>query len=124
MNIEELERNWNELGGQDPLWAILTWPGKKGRKWRTDEFFETGKQEIADVMASTMSLGIPVERKRALDFGCGVGRLTQALAVHFDQVASVDIAASMLKYLCENSCSSKALVHSSDHIEPHGLGTT
>jgi 2-polyprenyl-3-methyl-5-hydroxy-6-metoxy-1,4-benzoquinol methylase len=97
MNIDELKRSWSELGRQDPLWAILTSPEKKGRTWRTDEFFEKGDEEIAAVMAYTMSLGIPVERKRALDFGCGVGRLTQALAAHFDHVAGVDITASMLK---------------------------
>src|SRR5262249_48837046 len=34
---------------------------------------------------------------RALDFGCGVGRLTQALARHFETVVGVDIAPSMLR---------------------------
>jgi len=32
----------------------------------------------------------------ALDFGCGVGRLTQALARYFDQVHGVDISEAML----------------------------
>jgi ubiquinone/menaquinone biosynthesis C-methylase UbiE len=35
-------------------------------------------------------------RRRVLDFGCGVGRLTQALAGYFDQAYGVDIAASMI----------------------------
>src|SRR5690606_11991514 len=34
---------------------------------------------------------------KALDFGCGVGRLTQALGKHFDKAIGVDIAASMIK---------------------------
>lgn len=97
MNIDELKRDWNKLGRKDPLWAIITWPEKKGRRWRPDEFFETGKREIAAVLEYTVSLGLPLNLKRALDFGCGVGRLTPALAAHFDHVAGVDIAASMLQ---------------------------
>ena len=42
------------------------------------------------------ALGIEAKRGRALDFGCGVGRLTQALAERFDAVHGVDIAASMI----------------------------
>ena len=79
------------------MWAIITWPDKKGRKWKAEEFFYTGKQEIDAVLKHTSSLGIAINRRRALDFGCGVGRLTQALVAHFNHVAGVDIAASMLK---------------------------
>lgn len=43
------------------------------------------------------SLNIDCPRKHALDFGCGVGRLTQALAAHFDEVTGVDISPSMIK---------------------------
>jgi 2-polyprenyl-3-methyl-5-hydroxy-6-metoxy-1,4-benzoquinol methylase len=35
-------------------------------------------------------------RNRALDFGCAVGRLTQALADHFAHVVGVDIAQAMV----------------------------
>ena len=38
-----------------------------------------------------------LDRGRALDFGCGVGRLTQSLADHFDEVIGVDIAPSMIE---------------------------
>ena len=39
-----------------------------------------------------------LRRGRALDFGCGVGRLTQALALHFDAVTGVDISGPMLEH--------------------------
>lgn len=42
------------------------------------------------------SLGTVPVLGRALDFGCGHGRLTQALATYFPEVVGVDIAASML----------------------------
>ena len=75
---------------------ILTVPDKKGKKWQLDEFFESGVKEIDAVMHYIASLGRTIPRKRSLDFGCGVGRLTQALARHFNQACGVDIAPSML----------------------------
>lgn len=43
------------------------------------------------------ALGIELRHGRALDFGCGVGRLTQALCLHFDECHGVDIAPSMIE---------------------------
>jgi len=96
MDLKELQSNWNTFGKQDPLWAIATWPDKKGNRWELREFFELGKKEIAGVLDHLTLLGVPVPRGRALDFGCGVGRLTQALAQHFDEAVGVDIAPSMI----------------------------
>jgi ubiquinone/menaquinone biosynthesis C-methylase UbiE len=97
MNIEELEKNWDSFGKIDPLWAILTLPEKQGGKWDVTEFFSTGKAEIASLRSDLDSLQIRVPRGQALDFGCGVGRLTQALAEHHEQVTGVDIAPSMIE---------------------------
>lgn len=97
MDLKELQSNWNMFGKEDPLWAIATWPDKKGNRWELREFFELGKKEIAGVLEHLSLLGVPVSRGRALDFGCGVGRLTQALAQHFDEAVGVDIAPSMIK---------------------------
>ena len=97
MDLKELQKNWNQFGKQDPLWAIITWDEKKGNKWDPDEFFETGRQEVKEVMHYVERLGLLRERGRALDFGCGVGRLTQALADYFQTVVGIDIAPSMVK---------------------------
>ena len=97
MELKELQKHWNQFGKQDPLWAILTYTDKKDNKWNPEEFFETGKQEIKDVMQYVEKLGLLQQRGRALDFGCGVGRLTQALANHFGEVVGIDIAPSMIK---------------------------
>ena len=80
----------------DPLWAILSLPDKKGNKWQIDEFFQSGVSEIGAVMQYIESLGTSMPRRRALDFGCGVGRLTQALTHYFAQVDGIDIAPSMI----------------------------
>lgn len=97
MELKELQKHWNQFGKQDPLWAIATWDDKKGNKWNPEEFFELGRQEIAGVMEYVQKLGLLQQLGRALDFGCGVGRLTQALASYFDEVVGIDIAPSMVK---------------------------
>lgn len=96
MNIKELQKTWNEMGKIDPLWSIIAWPEKRGNRWRVDEFFETGVNEIDAVIKYIETLGFNISRKRALDFGCGVGRLTQALGHYFDEVYGVDIAPSLI----------------------------
>jgi SAM-dependent methyltransferase len=97
MELKELQKNWNQFGKQDPLWAILTQHDKKGNKWTPEEFFELGRREIASVMEYVQQLDILQQRSRALDFGCGVGRLTQALCNYFDEVVGIDIAPSMIE---------------------------
>ena len=96
MTLTRLRRDWEELGKEDPLWAIITAPDKKGNRWSLEDFLRTGRDEIAELMARIQQLAVPARRQSALDFGCGVGRLTQALADHFDSVVGVDISASML----------------------------
>jgi SAM-dependent methyltransferase len=96
MQISQQERDWNELAELDPYWAILTRPGLRYGAWDSDEFFATGNTEIDGVMRRAAQLGHPQGRHRALDFGCGLGRLTRALAGHFDECIGVDISEGMV----------------------------
>lgn len=96
VELDSLKRNWEALGCDDPLWAVLTSPERTGGRWDLDEFLATGVQEVGSVVDELPALGVTVERGRALDFGCGVGRLTQALGDLFDRCDGVDIAASMI----------------------------
>jgi 2-polyprenyl-3-methyl-5-hydroxy-6-metoxy-1,4-benzoquinol methylase len=97
MNIQKIHKNWTELGEGDPLWVVLTDPTKRGNKWDVDEFLDTGRQEIAQLMRKLDTLGIATSKERALDFGCGVGRLSQALAAHWTKVDGVDVSTSMIE---------------------------
>jgi SAM-dependent methyltransferase len=92
-----LRRHWERLGRRDPYWAVLTDPRKQGGRWDIDEFFGSGVVEIDDVLQRAARLGFADLRRRALDFGCGVGRLTQAMARHFERCDGVDISESMLR---------------------------
>jgi len=98
MDIKKWQNNWNELGKADPLWVVLTDPSRKGGKWTPGEFFATGQLEVSEVMARAAEVHPTLQKGKALDFGCGVGRLSQALAAHFDEVHGVDISPSMIEH--------------------------
>lgn len=88
---------FEELGREDPMYAALSRNDYRGNRWDPEAFFATGRTEIADVLSYVSGLGLRLKLERALDFGCAVGRLTQALADHFREVVGVDIAASMVE---------------------------
>jgi len=92
MSLRELQRNWDEMGRRNPFTAVLT----TKLRWDVDEFFETGRREIECLIRELGTLDAGFARGRALDFGCGVGRLTQPLAAYYDEVIGVDIAPSMI----------------------------
>ena len=97
MSLSRSKKHWEDMGDLDPCWAILSEPGTKHGRWDLKKFFETGTQEISELTRAAGGFGLPRHHDRALDFGCGVGRLTQALAPHFQDVVGIDISESMLR---------------------------
>ncbi|MET0229465.1 MAG: FkbM family methyltransferase [Rhodanobacteraceae bacterium] len=96
-DLEHLRRVWQTLGREDPLWAVLSHSDKRGGRWAVDEFLATGRAEIDPVVGGFAAHDMPASRRLALDFGCGAGRLTRALAAHFEQVVGVDVSSSMIE---------------------------
>src|SRR4051812_9655485 len=92
-----LRSAWDHLGERDPLWAILADPRKRGNRWDLEAFLATGKSEAVGLLRMLAGSFADVPRGRALDFGCGVGRVTRALAGHFESVTGVDVAPSMIR---------------------------
>lgn len=79
----------------DPLFAILSDPNKRGGKWGIDEFM-AHTPELDSALKLATKHRLLGGRSMALDLGCGVGRITQALANHFDKVVGVDISEAMI----------------------------
>ena len=91
MKFETHVADWEQLA-KDPLWAVLT----RRRDWSVEEFFATGEGEASALFAIADRLDRPVQRTRAMDFGCGVGRLTRQLAKRFPECWGIDISRQML----------------------------
>lgn len=95
-SLEKHKHNWEDLAELDPLWAILSFSEYRFGKWDTGQFFKTGDEEISKVMEDCLQLGYPKGKECVLDFGCGVGRCTRALAKYFKQCHGVDISENMI----------------------------
>jgi len=96
MTLDNTKNDWEDLAKLDPLWAILTYPERKYGKWNVDEFFLSGENEINNLLKKTKQLGVPHQFKVALDFGCGVGRISRGLAKIFEKCYGVDISEYMI----------------------------
>lgn len=92
-----LEGSWTTFGHDDPLWAVMTAPSVRGNRWDGAEFARTGEKDVTRVLGLVDEAAGPVVRDVAMDFGCGVGRLTQPLASRFKQVHGVDVSSSMIE---------------------------
>jgi SAM-dependent methyltransferase len=96
--LGSLKDDWESLAERDAFHAILTDTTKAGGQWNIAEFMATGNAEIEILMRHLAGLGyIPNWDGVVLDFGCGVGRLTQALGYYFDSCTGVDISDVMVQ---------------------------
>lgn len=89
---------WERLA-RDPYFAVINDPGNRGTSpGPSDEFFRSGEAHI-EWMLREIAAHVDADfcPARALDFGCGVGRLTLPLAKRVDHVIGVDISARMLR---------------------------
>ena len=88
-----LADTWETWARRDGQFAILSSP--EVRSWDRERFMaHTWEADHAILLAT--KAGFPT-RGQALDFGCGVGRLTQRLAQSFDHVVGLDISPTMIE---------------------------
>ncbi len=103
MTLKDVQKTYEDYGRDDPLYAVLSRKDAKDNRWDVEEFFASGRAEIADAMSHLAKLDVQVEKGRAMDFGCGVGRLTQALCEEFEGAVGIDISYSMIESAQEHN---------------------
>lgn len=96
MGLKHVKEVFEEYGRTDPMYAVLTDHTRRGGKWDPADFFAHGREEISRVMRYLEDAKLAPAFGHALDFGCGVGRLSQALSTHFAKVTGVDISSTMV----------------------------
>jgi 2-polyprenyl-3-methyl-5-hydroxy-6-metoxy-1,4-benzoquinol methylase len=91
---------WDRWGKQDPYFGVVSHPEYRADridKAARERFFRGGEVEMAETLSAVRALTGPDFRpRRALDFGCGVGRLTIPLAREAAQVVGVDVSPAMM----------------------------
>lgn len=97
----DTDRNWEEFGRQDPYYGVIT--HEKYRQVNLTEankreFFASGETHMATVLHRVRQhLDADFVVKKALYFGCGVGRLLIPLARIAEEVTGVDVSDAMLE---------------------------
>jgi trans-aconitate methyltransferase len=100
------DRDWEKFGKDDAYFGVIAHPKyrksnltEEGKK----EFFQSGADDI-DRVLSTVRRQIDQDFtiKKAIDFGCGVGRVLIPLASVSEEVIGIDVSDSMLDEAKEN----------------------
>jgi SAM-dependent methyltransferase len=96
--VANSDNDWRRWGETEPYFGVLADP-----RFRQDsiaenrkEFFELGRLTVEERLATAEQHFGSFGRHRALDFGCGVGRLSIPLSSHFGDVLGLDISPAML----------------------------
>lgn len=98
--FDGIARNWKKFGETEPHWSVLTNPvfRQETLAEHLDAFFLHGKADVQNALNFLSRADLPATGfDRVMDFGCGVGRLTVALAPHARTVVGVDISPSHLR---------------------------
>lgn len=94
--MADTDRDWHIWGETDPYYSAVAAPQFRRDAVDLDYFFLTGEAYIVDRLDMLeKQLGV-IARRRALDFGCGVGRVALPMAGLFDEVDGLDISPPML----------------------------
>lgn len=97
--VRDTDRDWAIIGETEPYFGVLT--SERFKREHLDEdaradFFRSGEGDIGHFIDRMRTIFGPFEPRSALDFGCGVGRLTVPLAVLTGAATGVDISPGML----------------------------
>jgi SAM-dependent methyltransferase len=94
--IEKMRRDWDERARENFRHYIVD----SRTDWSSEDFRISGEQTVEGYVLSDMTNACQEKdpsEMRVLDFGCGAGRLTRALAKVFGEVHGVDISPEMVK---------------------------
>ena len=91
---EQMRRDWNERAREDAHFYVAF-----GQRDQADEdFFATGKEVVAGLEWDLRRFPTRANRRawRALEIGCGPGRLMKPMSRHFGEIHGVDVSDEMI----------------------------
>ena len=91
---ERMQRDWNERAREDAHFYVAF-----GRHDQDDEeFFATAKEMVTALEYDLKRLPPGANRRawRALEIGCGPGRLMKPLSRHFGEIHGIDVSDEMI----------------------------
>jgi ubiquinone/menaquinone biosynthesis C-methylase UbiE len=89
---ERMRTDWDQRARDDAMHYIMT----ERSDWNLVEFLHSGEKDVARFVDPVLER-YRARRERALDVGCGIGRLAAPLARRFQEVDAVDISSEMIR---------------------------
>lgn len=114
--MSERTHDWDIIAQRDPFFGVLS-----SDDFRADQidpvarqrFYESGEQDIAQLLAwFDADIGARPAQGTALDIGCGVGRLSYAMARVVPNVVGYDVSDAMVRLAREAAPANLSLTSS------------
>lgn len=100
MSVRNTDADWHAISSAEPYFGVLTDPRFLKQNLTdaaTHDFYQSGGSDVEWAIGNIRTRFEPSFRaSHAIDFGCGVGRHSFALAEHADRVTGVDVSPTML----------------------------
>lgn len=92
-SASEMRHEWDERARNNALYYIAS----ERESWQESDFLESGERDVCRLVDPVLeSLAFDPRDKSILEIGCGVGRMSFALARRFRSVVAVDISGEMI----------------------------
>jgi len=90
---ESMREDWDGRARKDAFFYIASWR----KHWDEGTFFQSGEDDYQRLVARVPdNRRFPVQQKKMLEIGCGVGRMTRSFAQRFRSVLAIDLSPEML----------------------------
>lgn len=108
------DENWKFYGEKFAYFGVVNWPQFRPENLNEqtkEEFFQTGEGYIEQLVETIRKTVEPdFHPEKAVDFGCGVGRLVIPLAKRCGEVTGIDVSPGMLAEAKEN-CAARGVTN-------------
>jgi ubiquinone/menaquinone biosynthesis C-methylase UbiE len=94
--LRKMREDWDQRAKENARYYVNT----ATAEWSDEEFFASGERTVADeILTDLVNIcqGKSTKEMRALEIGCGAGRVTRALANLFGEVHGVDGSGEMIR---------------------------
>jgi SAM-dependent methyltransferase len=109
---EQMRSDWNRRAREDVHFYVAF-----GRRSQQEQEFLASAAEVTSALEPEFSRLPPAspDERRALEIGCGPGRLMRPMSRHFGEIHGVDISDEMIRLAAEQL---KDLPHARAHLTP------
>src|SRR5258705_10235986 len=92
--LKQMRADWNERAKEDPYYYVAF-----GRRGQDDEEFFATAADVVRALEVELKRLAPGDRRarRALEIGCGPGRLMRPMSWNFGEIHGVDVSDEMIR---------------------------